>query len=209
MRRLSIQRTLQCVGGRPVEFGVKTRNSRRCIDLGETTVDVLRAWRRQLRRDGFPCGVDDWTFCNTAGRFFNPESLSRLCDRIVQRAPAPRIRFHDLRHSHASLLIAAGVRAQPVRQGEIVRVQTCPRSIPYGARGSARGTVVRGRFCDLTPPPWCRTGLSDPACALTGVAGRGRCSLHARREWVQRIDVGVLGGGSTLSSSREPTLLGT
>jgi integrase len=115
-RRLSIQRTLQCVGGRPVEFGVKTRNSRRCIDLDETTVDVLRAWRRQLRRDGLPSGADDWMFCNATGRFLNPESLSQLFDRIVQRAPVPRIRFHDVRHTHASLLIAAGVPIKVVSE---------------------------------------------------------------------------------------------
>jgi integrase len=48
-------------------------------------------------------------FCNRAGRFLNPESLSQLFDRVVQRAGLPRIRFHDLRHTHASLLVAHGV----------------------------------------------------------------------------------------------------
>lgn len=115
-QRLSIQRTLQCFGGRPVEFGVKTGHSRRCIDLDETTVDVLQAWRRQLRRDDLPCGADDWMFCNATGRFLNPESLSQLSDRIVRRTPVPRLRFHDVRHTHASLLIAAGVPIKVVSE---------------------------------------------------------------------------------------------
>jgi len=107
-QRLWIQRTLQCVGGRSVEFGVKTRTSRRCVHLDATTVNVLRRWRQQLLRDGLPAGVDDWMFCNTKGRNLHPESVSQLFDRLVRRSPVPRIRFHDLRHTHASLLVASG-----------------------------------------------------------------------------------------------------
>jgi integrase len=107
-QRLAVRRTLQCVGGQPVEFGVKTRTSRRSVELDHGTVDLLRRWRRQLIRDGLPAGIDDWTFCNTAGRFLNPQSVSQLFDRIVARTDVPRVRFHDLRHTHASLLVAAG-----------------------------------------------------------------------------------------------------
>jgi len=114
--RLSISRTLQNVGGRPVEFGVKTRTSRRTVDLDELTVRELDRWRRQLRGEGLPHGPDDWMFCNRAGRFLNPESLSQLFDRIVRRTELPRIRFHDLRHTHASLLVAAGVPIKVVSE---------------------------------------------------------------------------------------------
>ncbi len=44
--RLSVSRTLQNVGGRPAEFGVKTRTSRRSVELNRRTVDELRRWRR-------------------------------------------------------------------------------------------------------------------------------------------------------------------
>jgi len=81
--RLSISRTLQNVGGRPTEFGVKTRTSRRCIDLDPATVDVLRVWRRRLGDDGLPADADDWMFCNTKGRSLNPESISQLFERAV------------------------------------------------------------------------------------------------------------------------------
>ena len=87
---------------------MKTRTSRRCVDLDSTTVDVLRRWRRQLLRDDLPGGVDDWIFCNSVGRYLHSESVSQLFDRIVRRAALPHIRFHDLRHTHASLLVASG-----------------------------------------------------------------------------------------------------
>jgi integrase len=114
--RLSIQRTLQCVAGRPVEFGVKSRTSRRCIDLDTTTVDTLREWRRRLGNEDLDHGPDDWMFCNRNGRFLNPESASQLFGRIIANTTLPRIRFHDLRHTHASLLIAAGIPIKVVSE---------------------------------------------------------------------------------------------
>jgi integrase len=107
-RRLAVRRTLQCVGGQPVEFGVKTRTSRRSVELDAGTVTLLRRWRRRLQHDGLPAGIDDWMFCNTTGRYLNPQSISQLFDRILTTADLPRVRFHDLRHTHASLLIASG-----------------------------------------------------------------------------------------------------
>ena len=109
--------TLQNVAGNPVEFDVKTRTSRRCIDIDDHTMWVLAQWRRKLYRDGLPHGADDWMFLNTSGRFLNPESVTQLFDRIVKRTPTlPRIRFHDLRHTHASLLIMAGVPIKVVSE---------------------------------------------------------------------------------------------
>lgn len=116
-KRLSISRTLQNLAGNPVEFDVKTRTSRRSIDLDDNTMWLLAQWRRKLYRDGLPHGADDWMFLNTSGRFLNPESVTQLFDRIVKRSPSlPRIRFHDLRHTHASLLIMAGVPIKVVSE---------------------------------------------------------------------------------------------
>ena len=116
-KRLSIVRTLQSVAGNPVEFDVKTRTSRRCIDIDDKTMRVLKQWRRKLYRDGLSHGADDWMFLNASGRFLNPESITQLFGRIVKRTSAlPLIRFHDLRHTHASLLIMAGVPIKVVSE---------------------------------------------------------------------------------------------
>jgi integrase len=115
--RLSIWRTLQNVGGRPVEFGAKTLTSRRTVDLDHHTMRQLDGWLGRLHRDGPPPhGPDDWMFRNVRGRFLNPESVSELFERIVRRCGLPRIRFHDLRHTYASLLVAAGVPIKVVSE---------------------------------------------------------------------------------------------
>lgn len=115
-RRMSIHRTVQAVGGRPVEFGAKTRTSRRSVDLDEATAKLLQRWRRRLHRDGLPNGPDDWMFPNATGRFLNPQSLSQLFGRLVDRSGLPRIRFHDLRHTHALLLVASGTPIKVVTE---------------------------------------------------------------------------------------------
>lgn len=115
-RRVSVCRTIQSVAGHPVEFGAKTKTSRRCVDLDETTITVLCRWRDRLAKEGLPHGPDDWMFCNTAGRFLNPESISQLFVRLVARSELPRIRFHDVRHTHASLLVASGVPIKVVTE---------------------------------------------------------------------------------------------
>lgn len=49
-KRLSIVRTLQNLGSNPVESDVKTRTSRRCIDIDDTTMRVLARRRQKLNR---------------------------------------------------------------------------------------------------------------------------------------------------------------
>jgi integrase len=82
-RRVSVRRTVQSLAGRPVEFDVKTRSSRRCIDLDPATITELDRWRRRLRLEQLPHGRDDWMFCNRSRRLLNPESLTQLFDRSV------------------------------------------------------------------------------------------------------------------------------
>ena len=54
---------------------------------------------------------------NPTGRFVNPESIAQLFHRIQRGLPElTRIRFHDLRHTHASLMIMDGVPVKVVSE---------------------------------------------------------------------------------------------
>jgi integrase len=55
-------------------------------------------------------------FAEPAGGFVDPESAAKVFDRRVARSGLPRIRFHDLRHSHVAHLIAAGVHARVISE---------------------------------------------------------------------------------------------
>ena len=53
-------------------------------------------------------------FTSTVGTVIEPRNLSRLFDGLIAAAGVRRIRFHDLRHTCASLLLAQGVPARVV-----------------------------------------------------------------------------------------------
>lgn len=98
----------------------KTKSSRRKIDLDQRTVSVLKQHRATQREELFMVGVtsptDDRVFANEIGDPLRPGSAGQSFRRLRELADVPKIRFHDLRHTHASHLLAAGVNAKVVSE---------------------------------------------------------------------------------------------
>ena len=98
----------------------KTKRSRRTIDLDQRTASVLKQHRAAQREDLFMVGVtaptDDRVFTNEIGDPLRPASVGQAFRRLVESAGLPYIRLHDLRHTHASHLLAAGVNAKVVSE---------------------------------------------------------------------------------------------
>jgi integrase len=115
-RRLFVNRALHLVGTRPVESALKTRHSRRSIDLDDRTVAALRAWRIRQIEAQTPVESDDWVFTARRGGPVNPDLFTQTFARLVARTGLPRIRLHDLRHTHATLLPKAGVPLKVVSE---------------------------------------------------------------------------------------------
>ncbi|MEE8429111.1 MAG: tyrosine-type recombinase/integrase [Gammaproteobacteria bacterium] len=82
----------------------KTKASIRRIEIPEFLISELREWHLAC-----PTGRDDLVFPNLAGRpMSNTNLLQRGFYPALRRAGLRKIRFHDLRHTFASLLIANG-----------------------------------------------------------------------------------------------------
>jgi integrase len=99
---------------------VKTANGRRTIDINDDVVRALHAWRRKQAEERLLLGAGyddhDLVFARPDGTPTHPEVISRSFDGIVARSGLPRIRFHDVRHPHASLLLKAGVPVKVVSE---------------------------------------------------------------------------------------------
>ena len=99
---------------------VKTASGRRTINIDTRTVDTIRRWRDERQKVAREPGeaYDDHglVFCKTDGYPIHPELISRTFDRLVAKHQLRRIRFHDLRHTHATLLLKAGVPAKVVSE---------------------------------------------------------------------------------------------
>ncbi len=85
----------------------------RVIDLDATTRAVIRHHRVAQKGDEAAWGEgyeeSDLIFTRENGAPVHPGSFSEAFERLVIRSGCPRIRLHDLRHTHATLGLAAGV----------------------------------------------------------------------------------------------------
>ena len=86
------------------------------VDLDTGTLDVLKHWRQRLVEEGAQINPATTMFLNQNHVAVSPESISQLFTRTAAATRLPRIRFHDLRHTHASLLVAAGVPIKVVSE---------------------------------------------------------------------------------------------
>lgn len=118
-RRLHLNRGLVAVGYEVHQTRGKTRTARRTIDLDTTTLSVLQGWRAYQAAEFAAVGVDNdeqWVFTNGDGDPVHPHAAYEAFRRIVRNAGVPTIRFHDLRHTHGSLLIKEGVPVKVVSE---------------------------------------------------------------------------------------------
>ena len=114
---VSINRGLVAIGYELCESRGKTANSRRSIDLDPTTVDVLAAWKAWTTIEHrIADTVTGNVFTTGDGRPVHPHSISQAFERVARNAGLPVIRFHDLRHTHATLLIKEGVPVKVVSE---------------------------------------------------------------------------------------------
>jgi integrase len=98
----------------------KSASGRRSVDIDPATVAVLRGVRARQARERLALGAgyrdSGLVFTGPDGSMLNPEATSFTFDRRVAKVAVPAIRFHDLRHTHAVHLIAAGAHPKAVSE---------------------------------------------------------------------------------------------
>lgn len=116
--RVAVRQALVTVAYKLSISDVKTGTSRRTIDIDEDVTQVLRDWRkvRTEERDGIEPDADDLVFVKADATSMHPDIFSQLFDRTVAKLDVPSISLHDLRHTHATLLLKAGVNVKVVSE---------------------------------------------------------------------------------------------
>jgi integrase len=117
--RLSVVRTLADVRGEGlVVSSPKTTRGSRNLSLDAGSLATLREHRRKQAAEQLASGStwDDsgegYVFRNPDGSRISPNALSNHWRHVVRGSGLPVLRFHDLRHTSASLALAAGVHAK-------------------------------------------------------------------------------------------------
>lgn len=111
---------VQAVVGNRVVSETKTDRSRRTIALDQESVAALRQHRQVQNEERRILGAankdSDLVFCREDGSAIWPRSLTRRFARLVELAGVPKIGLHDLRHTHATLALQAGVHPKVVQE---------------------------------------------------------------------------------------------
>ncbi len=125
---LRITVNLQRINGKLVLVKPKTKESQRTLPLPTSLIPALRqhkVWQLQEKLlAGSRWRDHDLVFCTSVGTPISPRNLLRSLQALLDRAGLPRMRFHDLRHSCATLLLAQGV---PVKVVQEILGHTDPR----------------------------------------------------------------------------------
>lgn len=128
---LSVERSRVIVAYDVVACEPKTGKGR-AVSLDGRTVETLKAWRDvqadELLALGVAQGLDSYIFTDAAGDPLHPDRVTKLFDihqaaiRTAQKKAdpkaetLPRIRLHDLRHTHATHLLQNGVHPKVVQE---------------------------------------------------------------------------------------------
>jgi integrase len=104
-----------------VEAEPKTQKSRRSVVIAPFALEALKQHRERQREAEITAGPlwqdHDFVFCTSIGTHLNPtrDMLDQL-KVLLKKAGLPDIRFHDLRHSAATLLLSVGVHPKAVQE---------------------------------------------------------------------------------------------
>jgi integrase len=119
-RLATVQRSLQETKGGLVFKPPKSHRSRRPIELPTITVELLKEHRESqenLKRDlGSDYHDGDLVCCREDGKTWRPSAFTSSYRALLKRRKVDNIRFHDLRHSHASQLFRDKVNAKVISE---------------------------------------------------------------------------------------------
>lgn len=117
---LHVNQTLQWHRGQPIFQEPKTEHGRRSVALAADVLRVLKRHRSMQARERLMYGEMyqdyDLVIARVDGRPLYPTSFDDAWRRALSNANVPKIRFHDLRHTHASLMLAQGVHPKIVSE---------------------------------------------------------------------------------------------
>jgi integrase len=104
------------------EDRAKTKSSLRSLPLVASIKEKLISVKNQQKENKRVCGncynteYDGYVFVDAMGNLFNPRNISKNFAALLERNNLRHIRFHDLRHSCASLLLANDVPMKQIQE---------------------------------------------------------------------------------------------
>lgn len=103
-----------------IEAEPKTQHSRRSITIASFALETLNQHRipqvEARLKAGELWNEHDYVFCTLVGTHLRPSHVVDAFKKLLKKAELPDMRFHDLRHSAATLLLSLGVHPKVVQE---------------------------------------------------------------------------------------------
>ena len=118
---ISVRRSMVRIGGQGfVETEPKTAKGRRLISITDAAILMLKKLRANEAERRLTAGPawqeNDLVFTSALGAPVDPDTLSHAFSDAIKDLGLPKVRLHDLRHSHATLMLSAGVHPKIVQE---------------------------------------------------------------------------------------------
>lgn len=117
--RIHVRRALVSVAYKLVMSTPKNHRPR-VVDLDPGTLEQLRLHHKRQIEERTEWGSDyedgDLVFCKENGVPLHPQTYTQAFERLVGTANFPKIRLHDLRHTHATIALGAGVPTKVISE---------------------------------------------------------------------------------------------
>ena len=111
-KTLAVRQCFTAVGYETAITPPKTARGRRVVALDDATASALGQRKRAVDQSG----DDDFVFAGADGEPPHPVSISKRFAQLIRETDLPHIRLHDLRHTHATLALEAGVHPKVVSE---------------------------------------------------------------------------------------------
>lgn len=190
---VSVVRTLVRTAGAWRFAETKRARSRRIIKLQEWVLETLRDLQaRTIQREGISWPDAEPIFATPSGRSIHSDKLAKKFKAILRQAGLPIIRLYDLRHTSATLALAAGVPPKVVAEqlghaSAAFTLDVYSHLLPHmqeqaamkveqlligrGLLQQSRRTRGKTRYSEARP--------KKPSTAVGALPGRGRGGLRA------------------------------
>ena len=103
---IKVRRQVARVDGQIKEAPLKTKNSYRTVTISQQAIEVLKEQEKKTN--------DTYVFPSPNGGPISPDSVNNMLKRVLERAGIPKVRFHDLRHTFATIALQNGVDIKTV-----------------------------------------------------------------------------------------------
>ena len=103
---IKVRRQVARVDGQIKEAPLKTKNSYRTVTISQQAIEVLKEQKKKTN--------DTYVFPSPNGGPISPDSVNNMLKRVLERAGIPKVRFHDLRHTFATIALQNGVDIKTV-----------------------------------------------------------------------------------------------